>query len=472
VPAFQIPLIKGDSVDDNTEYRDSLPVNMFVIPRDVLDTNGYLINWYGLANFSTGEGIDRGCIWVSAAGLEGHYRVSGKSLISVNADGTTKVIGDVGGFGQVSMAYSFNNLAIVSGGKLFYYNAADGLREITDPDAGRPIDVVWVDGYFFFTDGKDIYHSDITDEESFLPLDFGNAQFLPDPSRGLGKNEDNEILVFGAFSIEYFINVGTENFAFQRLNQKAQKIGVLGTHCKKEMSGKWYTLSRRKESAPSFHIVSLGNEQTISTRETDQVLSGYTHDQLSAVTVDTMIRDNVKLAVFHLPNHTFLFNESIAEKMGIDNAWTILKSDVLGDNTYRAKNILLDPRNGKWLTGDKLDSHIGSMDKSICTHYGDIAEWIIDTPFLNLGGQIVHQLTLETIPGISPDEDATVELSVTMQGRTHGQGRWVKMGSNYDYSQRFIIRQPFGFIRHYISIRLRGASRSRMSLAAFTAVTS
>jgi len=279
-------------------------------------------------------------------------------------------------------------------------------------------------------------------------------------------------LVFGAFSIEYFINVGTENFAFQRLNQKAQKIGVLGTHCKKEMSGKWYTLSRRKESAPSFHIVSLGNEQTISTRETDQVLSGYTHDQLSAVTVDTMIRDNVKLAVFHLPNHTFLFNESIAEKMGIDNAWTILKSDVLGDNTYRAKNILLDPRNGKWLTGDKLDSHIGSMDKSICTHYGDIAEWIIDTPFLNLGGQIVHQLTLETIPGISPDEDATVELSVTMQGRTNGQGRWVKMGSNYDYSQRFIIRQPFGFIRHYISIRLRGASRSRMSLAAFTAVTS
>lgn len=472
MPAFQIPLIRGDSVDDNTEYRDSLPVNMFTIPRDVLDTNGYLINWYGLSDFATGEGVDRGCIWVSAAGFEGHYRVSGEKLISVGHGGAISILGDIPGSRQVSMDYSFNNLAIVADGKLFYYNKADGLRQIDDPDVGSPIDLVWVDGYFFLTDGKDIYHSDITNEESFLPLDFGSAQFLPDPSRGLGKNEDNEILVFGAFSIEYFINVGTENFAFQRLNQKAQKIGVLGTHCKREMNGKWYTLSRRKESAPSFHIVSLGNEQAISTRETDQILAEYTHDQLSRVTVDTMVRDNIKLVLFHLPGKTFLFNETAAEKFGAVNAWTVLKSDVLGDNTYRAKNILLDPRNGKWIAGDKLDSHIGFMDPSICTHYDEIAEWIVDTPFLNLGGKIIHQLTLETIPGISPDEDATVELSVTRQGRTHSQGRWVKMGANYDYGQRFIIRQPFGFIRHYISIRLRGASRTRMSIAGFKAVNS
>lgn len=476
MPATQVSLIKGDSVDNNTEYRDSLPTNMFVIPREVLGTNGYLINWYGLANFATGEGVDRGAIWVSNADLEGHYRVSGNSLLSIDTDGAIDNLGDIPGSGQVSMDYSFNNLAIVADEKLFYYNKNDGLREISGvvdngnntpigTSVGSPIDLVWVDGYFFVTDGDDIYHSDITNEERFLPLDFGNAQFLPDPSRGLGKNEDNEILVFGAFSIEYFINVGTENFAFQRLNQKAQKIGVLGTHCKREMNGKWYTLSRRKESAPSFHIISLGNEQVISTRETDQILSTYTHNQLASVTVDTMVRDNMKLVIYNLPDKTLMFNETIAEKMGIDNAWTILKTDVLGDLTYRAKDPILDPRSGKWIVGDKRGSTIGVLDASICTHYGEIAEWIIDTPFLKFDGKSITQIEIDTIPGISPDEDATVELSVTFNGRTHSQGRWVKMGANYDYGQRFILRNPVGFVRDMFSMRFRGASKTRMSLA-------
>jgi len=91
---------------------------------------------------------------------------------------------------------------------LYYYNISDGLRQITDSNVGDPLDVKWIDGYFFITDGENIYHSSIDNEEVFLPLDFGTAQFIPDSSNGLGKTEDNEIIVFGDFSIEYFINVG------------------------------------------------------------------------------------------------------------------------------------------------------------------------------------------------------------------------------------------------------------------------
>ena len=160
-----------------------------------------------------------------------------------------------------------------------------------------------------------------------------------------------------------------------------------------------------------------------------------------------------------------MFNETIAEKMGIDNAWTILKTDVLGDLTYRAKDPILDPRSGKWIVGDKRGSTIGVLDASICTHYGEIAEWIIDTPFLKFDGKSITQIEIDTIPGISPDEDATVELSVTFNGRTHSQGRWVKMGANYDYGQRFILRNPVGFVRDMFSMRFRGASKTRMSLA-------
>jgi hypothetical protein len=465
MPAMQIGLIKGESVDNNTEYRDSLPVNMFVVPRDVLETNGYLINWYGISEYATGQGVDRGAIWVSAKDLTGHYRVSGQYLIKVNTDSTVTVIGAISGSEEVSMTYSFNNLAIVADGRLYYYSPAKGLRQITDADVGAPIDITWVDGYFFLTDGENIYHSDILDEESYLPLDFGNAQTSPDPSEGIGRSEDNEVIVFGSLSIESFVNIGSENFAFRRITQKALKLGIMGTHCKVEMDGKWYVIGRRKESAASFHVVSLGSGNSISTRETDKIIAQYTEDDFTNATVNAMIRDNMKLVIFNLPNHTLMFNETIAEKMGLDNAWTILKSDLVGDLTYRAKNPILDPESAKWIVGDKRDSQIGLLDQSICTHYSDIVEWIIDTPFINLEGKVVHQLMLETISGISPDEDATVALSVTRNGRHYVPEHWVEMGANYDYDQRFIVRQPFGFVRHYIGIRFRGASRSRMSLA-------
>ena len=475
---MQIPLIKGDSVDNNVDYRDVLPINMFAIPKQILDAKGYMINWYGLESYAVGQGVDRGAIWVSneeLPNIEGHYRVSGNSLISVT-NGVVTVLGTIPGTGQISMDYSFNNLAIVANKSLYYYNPTDGLRQISgivdDGDetpigtsVGNPIDLTWVDGYFFLTDGINIYHSDITNEERFLALDFSNAQTSPDASRGLGRNEDNEVVVFGSFSVEPFVNVGSENFAFRRLPQKAQKIGILGTHCKAEMNGKWYTLSRRKESAPSFHIISLGNEQAISTRETDQLLSEYTEDQLDTVTVDTMIRDNIKFAIFNLPDLTLVFNETIAEAMGVENAWTVLKTDVLGDQTYRAKNPVFDPRNAKWVVGDKRDATIGTMDKSICTHYGDIAEWVLHTPFMNFGGRVVTDLEIKTIPGIAPDNDATVAMSVTVNGRTHSQERWVQMGKNLDYQQRFIVRNPVGFIRDYFGFKFRGASRSRMSFA-------
>jgi hypothetical protein len=461
---MQISLIKGDKVDSNVEYRDALPVNMYAVAREVLGAAGYMINWFGLSSFSDGQGIDRGSIWVSTQDLAGHYRVSGTSLISIDSTGEVTVLGEIPGDDNVSMDYSFNNLAIVANGNLYYYNPDDGLRQITDPDIGSPIDLVWVDGYFFMTDGKDIYHSDITDEESFLPLDFGNAQFAPDSSQGLGKNEDNEVMVFGDFSTEYFLNVGSENFAFSRLNQKAQKIGILGTHCKKELNGKWYTLSRRKETASSFHIVSLGSEQPISTRETDKVLAEYSPDDLSTTTIDTMMIDGTEFVIYHLPNHTLMFNGTIAATLGIDKAWTILKSDVQGESVYRGRNLTLDPRNGKWIIGDRLNSTIGYLDRSSCTHYGALAEWILYTPFVKMETLSINVLNMDTIPGIAPDGDATVSVSITQDGRTYSNEYWQLYGDNYDYGQRFYLRNV-GYVREWIGFKFRGASRSRMAFS-------
>lgn len=461
---MQIPLIKGDKVDSDVDYRDALPVNMTAVNHPIKGASGYMFQWYGLTEFVAGQGVDRGARWVTRTSFDGHYRVSGSSFIKVNADGTTSVLGAVAGSEQVRIAFSFNNIAIVAGKSLYYYNPTDGLRQITDTDIGSPIDVVWADGYFILTDGEDIYHSDILDEESFSPLNFSNAQFRPDPTYGLGVNEDNELVVYGVTTTQYYTNQGLENFTYSNITLKALKQGILGTHCKAEMNGRWYCISRREETSPSVTVVQGGGSKRISSREIDKILASYTDAALSTSVVECISDDAIRYVLIHLPDKTLLFNENIAESMGFSLAWSVLKSDTLGDNTYRAINFVRSLDTSDWICGDKLDSKIGRLDPSVATHYDDIAEWLLFTPLVKMESLSIDKLEMETISGFAPNDDATVFISQTLDGYFYGK-EWTQLyGQNLDYGQRFYVRR-LGYVRDIVGWRFRGASRSRMSFA-------
>lgn len=464
---MQVPLIKGDKADSNVDYRDALLVNMTAIKRQIKGVEGYPLQWYGLRKISEGDGIDRAGRWVTADGIDGHYRVSGGSFIKLNSDNTATVIGSVASGGQASIAFSFNNVAVVAGGNLYYYNPTDGFRQITDPQIGSPIDIVWADGLFVLTDGIDLYHSDPLDEETFLPADFGNAQFRPDLTNGLGLNEDNELIAFGVTTTEYFTNQGLENFVYQRIQLKALKVGTMGTHCRKELNSRWYILGRREETSPSIYVLQGGGSNIVATREIDKILGEYSQQSLSLATIDTFEKDGYSFALVHLESHALLFNETIAEFFGNELAWSILKSDALGDAPYRAKNFVLDGDSSEWVCGDKIDSSIGTLDSSIATHYDDIAEFELYSPLLNLESLSIDQMEIETIPGFAPDNDATVFISLTENGVWYSNEYIQMYGENLEYFQRFIARR-LGYVRRHIGFKVRGASRSRMSFANLT----
>ena len=132
-----VSLLRGDKVDNNTDYRDSLPVNYYAVLRDIYGVKGYFLNFYGLTSIGNGQGKSRGSIWVARPQFEGHYRVSGQSLIKIESDGEVTVLGTIQGNGQASLTYSLNNLAIVADKRLYYYNPTDGLRQINDADIGE-----------------------------------------------------------------------------------------------------------------------------------------------------------------------------------------------------------------------------------------------------------------------------------------------------------------------------------------------
>lgn len=462
-----IPFLKGDKVDNNVDYRDALNVNYYAVQRQIFDSKGYLLNWYGLTDFGTGQGISRGGIWVEAIKFSGHYRVSGTSLIRIEDNESITVLGTVAGTDQARFAYSLNNLAIVANGRLYYYNPTDGFREITDTDVGTPLDIIWADFRFILTDGSFLFQSDITDEEAYEPLDFGAADFQPDRITGVGLDEDNQLIAFNINTTEWFFNTNVDNFSYIRIDQKAIKAGVLGASCKAEYKDKWYCLTRRVNTQPQFAIIQSGTSESITTREIEKVLNKYTEDELSTTVIEVFTKDAVTWMIAHLPGETLAFNDTIAQSLGANYAWTILKTGVLNDIDYRAKDAVFDPRFKKWIVGDKQDGRLGFFDDSECTQYGEIVEGLLFSPMLRLETLSIDLINIQTIPGIAPSEDATVFISFNRDGRIEGK-EWTQVyGEKFDYNQRFQIRRPSGYIRNVISMRIRTASRSRMSFCNF-----
>jgi len=467
---MQIPIIKGDKVSNEleTDYRDALPVNMYAVNRPILKAPGYMLCYPGLTKLTDGSGRDRAGIYNDR--FEDHYRVSGTEFIKISSSGVKVKLGDTPGTEQVSLPYSFNTQAIIADGRMYLYDPAGGFREITDTDLGDPIDGVWIDGFYFLTDGEYIYHTDITDESSIDPLKFATAEFMPDKSLGLGKTQDNKVIVFGRYTLEYFVNaadiVAEGTFAFQRVETRAQKIGIVATHAKCESGELWYITGGRKNDSLGVYAIMLGGSKKVSTREVDKILSKYSEPDLADMRMECRQEDDVIFILVHLPEETLCFNETISGTMGIHNSWSILKSGITGQSVYRAINGIFDARRGDWLYGDKRNANISILDNTVFTEFGERNEWILYTPAVKIETSSIDELELETIPGHNTNDDAKVGISLTYDGLTYGKEWFQQYGSPLDYDQRFITRR-LGYVRDWVGFKFRGATTSRMSFAYF-----
>lgn len=491
---MQIPLVKGDKVTPNAEWSDALPLNMYAVPQPILNSDGYMISFPGLdidaIPSSSSVGEDRGGIWVDVGdpNFDGHYRVSGTALIRVDNPGETSVnisdvIGILPGSGQCSLAYSFNNLAIVASGKLFYYNPTDGLREITDTDVGSPIDITWGQNLFVLTDGDVVYHSDPLDEENFLPLDFTVPEFRPDPSLGVSINEDSELIVFGTKSIEHFINAGAENFVYRPITQKAQRIGVTGTYAKKAYGNTYFMVGRRDNSQTGVYITESGTSQKVSSISIDRILSAYDLPILSDIIIDVIEIDGVVLCIIGLPDRTLCLNWTLSKTKGVDLSWSELSSSSLTDFTqqipHEGRNYIYDEKNSKWLCGSRNFAAIYRLAMTHAAQVGRSQEQILYSPLIRMSSAkqqmapSIDEFSIETIPGYGfyydyADEDyeTTVFISLTYNGVTYGK-EWTQLyGRRHNYSSRFICRR-LGTVNHMVGFKFRCYSKERLAFAYF-----
>lgn len=467
-----IQLLQGDKVDSTTDYRDQLQVNVSPILKEVLGAKGYMLEQPGLSLFATGEGRDRGGVWNDQFGA--HYRVSGNSLIEVNANGTVTVLGTSGVTitgPRAAMPYSFNNQAIVIDGNYYLYNPTDGVIQVTDPDLGEPIDCTWIDGLFVFTDGAFLYHTDEADETVIDPLKYATSEFSPDRTLGVGQTTDNKLIAFNRFTIEFFANEANEFFRFTRLQSRNISYGIIGTHAKCQIGGVWFFLGGAVETEVNVYKMDVGTAVPIGSRETAKVINQYTNDQLAIAQMETRVMDDYPYVLLHLQNQTLMCNLKILDEVGAAQAWSLLTSSSAGHAPFRGVNAVYDGRVSKWVMGDILGPNIGYLDMTVATHYGAMVQKVMNTPFVYLESQSIDELTIQTVPGFTAFPDATVFFSMTYDGLLYSMEQSLEYGLPGAYDKRFGARE-LGYVSNWFGFRFRWLSRSRMAFSLATMVHS
>jgi len=457
---MQISILNGIYTDNGPDFRTSYPVNMVPVPKNSGISTGYLRPGDGLVANGTGPGIDRGGInWQGEC-----YRVMGTKLVSVASNGAVTVLGDVGGPVNtlVTFDYSFDELAIASGGRLYYWDNST-LTQVTDPDLGIVLDVVWVDGYFMTTDGEFLIVTELSNPLDVNPLKYGSSEVDPDPVVALLKLR-NEIYALNRNTVEVFDNIGGDLFPFQRIDGAQLQKGVVGTFACCVYIDRIAFLGSGRNESPGIYVGAAATTQKISTQEIDELLLTYTEAQLSLVKLEARNDKSHQHLYVHLPDRTIVYDAAASEALG-DQVWFTLTTTVVGFAQYRARNLVW--AYDKWLVGDPQSSTIGYLVDDIGSHWGQQVRWEFGTIIAyNEGkGALFQKIELVSLTGrVALGTNPQISTSYSLDGLSYSQDRYIYVGTIGNTNKRLAWFQQ-GHMRNWRIQRFRGDSDSHIAFA-------
>jgi len=455
---MQIPILNGIYTDNTPELRTSYPVNLVPVPKQSGISNGFLRPGDGIVSNGTGPGIDRGGInWQGSL-----YRVMGTKLVEINSAGTVTTLGDVGGPTDqlVTFDYSFDQLAIASGGRLYYWNGTT-LTQVTDPDLGTVLDFCWVDGYFMTTDGEFLIVTELSNPLAVNPLKYGSSEVDPDPVVALLKLR-NEVYALNRNTVEVFDNVGGELFPFARIDGAQLQKGVVGTQACCVFIERIAFLGSGRNEAPGVYIGAAATNQKVSTQEIDNILLEYTEAELSLVNLEARNDKNHQHLYVHLPDQTLVYDASASEALQTP-VWFTLVSTLVGLAQYRARNMVWVY--DKWMVGDPQSTNIGYLVQDTGHHWGQQVYWEFGTLIVynESNGAIFNEMELVSLTGsIALGKNPQISTSYSLDGKAYSQEKFISVGTIGNTKKRLAWFQQ-GHMRNWRIQRFRGDSDAHVS---------
>lgn len=457
---MQVSVLNGIYADESSDFRTSYPRNMVPVPKSTGIAQGYLRPVDGIISQGLGPGKDRGGInWNGVC-----YRVMGSKLCSISSTGTITEFGDIGSTTALAtLDYSFDRLVIASNNSLFYWSPTLGLVQVTDPDLGVCLDVLWVDGYFMTTDGESLVVTELNDPLSINPLKYGSSEVDPDPVKGLLKLR-NEVVALNRYTVETFANVGGARFPFERIDGAQLTRGAIGTHSACVFMERLAFVGSGRNEAPAVWLGQNGQTVKLSTREIDQILQEYTEAQLSTILVEARVDKSHQHLIIALPNKTLVYDGAATAVVG-EPVWFIMTSGLSGESQYRAWNLVWCY--DKWLCGDPTSSSYGYLTNTVMTQHGDNVDWEFGTQiaYNESYGAIFHEIELVCLTGrVAIGTNPKVWTSYSKDGITYGQRKYINAGNQGRRNVRLAWLQQ-GSMNHWRIQKFGGTSESLLSVA-------
>ncbi|MBB4857009.1 hypothetical protein HNO88_000306 [Novosphingobium chloroacetimidivorans] len=453
---MRIPIVSGIKTNEHGDFLNSYPVNREPVLKDTGVSDGYLACPPGITQVGTGPGPDRGGIaWNNRC-----FRVMGTKLVMITSEWVVRVLGDVGAGDICSLSYSFDNLIVNSGDRLYYWNDAYGLRQVDDPDLGAVIDAQWIDGYTMTTDGAYVVVTDLNDPMSVNPLRYGSSEESPDPVTGLG-HQHGEGYVFNRYTIQVIQNVGGLGFPFQTVKTATIPYGCVGPQAKCKFLGTYAFCGGDEGSAPGIYLMGAGDASKISSGEVDADLAALSPGDLTKVWLEPRSVADEQRLIVHLPTRSWGFASQVARRSSV-KTWSVYVSGTTDAAPYQGRGAVYCY--GKWIVGSQ-DGKIGVLDTATAQHFGQDVMWRFDTTLLynESNGGLVHELELIGTPGRG-NADSRVLFSYTKDGETWSVERPTSSGKLGERRKRVTWRPGIRF-EQYMGLRFRGADGSLMGVA-------
>ncbi len=462
----QVSILNGVYTGASTaDYRISLPVNLVPIATNTGFSAGYLRPAEGISQRGAAGGVVRGQIYWDGA----LHAVHGTSLVRVDSAGTVTVLGAVADGGPVRFTYSFDVLAVQSGQLLYYWDGSS-LVQMTDPDLGICVDVVWIDGYFMSTDGTDIVVTELNDRLTVLTGKYASNEADPDPVVGLLRLR-NEVYSLNRYTIQVFDNIGGALFPFAPIEGAQIQKGSIGTFASCVYSESVAFVGGGFNEAIGVYLANNGDAVKISTIEVDRILASFTEVQLADTYVESRIFNGLAHLYVHLPDRTMVFCANTTRALE-QPVWFTLSDGLVDFAQYRGR--YFTRAYDEWWAGDPASTAFGVLTEGSSDVYGQRVRWEFSTTMLfnENKGAIVSELEIIALPGrVTLGDDPRISTSHSLDGVTWSTDRSISAGKTGDRLKRLTWFRMGSFASQRVQ-RFRGASDAHISFGRLEAVLS
>jgi hypothetical protein len=453
-----IPILSGIAAD-GADFATSFPMNLVPVAKQTGISEGFLRPAEGIITLADGGGAGRGGTqWRGE-----QYRVIGSVFAKVAQNGTITSYGPIDGLDFCTFTASFDYLAINGGGKLYLFNGTT-LTQVTDVDLGTSLDVEWINGYFFSTDGQSIVNSSLLDPFSWSPLSYASSEASPDPVVALQAIR-NELYAVNQHTIEVFGAVSNPGagFPFARIEGAQIMKGAVGSRACTVFAQTLAFLGGGENDPPGIWIASGGAAERLSTRDIENILRQYTDAQIASAVLESRVDRVHEFLYVHLPDQTLVFDAAGTKAAGAP-VWFILRSGAIPGG-YRARGFVWCY--GRWNVADPFGTKIGYLSDDVGSHYGDVVLWQFATPVIYGEGRgvQVHELELVALTGtIAIGDDPVISAEYSADGAVWSQPKYVRAGRRGERNKRLVWTRQ-GQFRHWRVYRFSGDSRAHLAFA-------